>query len=76
MVIEHAADLEQAWAIVVFLYPPAASDTWPSPEVAAKEIVSGQRVATTAMGQGDNEPDAAYCLRYVLTLLAEQTDAP
>ena len=75
MVIEHLADLEQAWATVVSFYPRAVSDPWPSPEVAAKEVIAGQRVAVTAMGQGDNEPDAAYCLRYVLTLLAEETDA-
>jgi hypothetical protein len=75
MVIEHLEDLEHAWVTAINLYPVAVTNGWPSAEVAAKEVIAGQRVALTAMDQGDNESDAAYCLRYVLTLLSEETDA-
>jgi hypothetical protein len=75
MVIEQLADLEQAWSTAARLYPSAVTLDMPCASVVARQIIAGDRVATTAMGQGDNESDAAYCLRYVLTLLAEETDA-
>jgi hypothetical protein len=75
MVIEHLADLERAWSTATKLYPVAVIVDMPCASLAAQQIVAGERIATTAMGQGDNESDAAFCLRYVLTLLAEETDA-
>lgn len=75
MVIGHLADLEQAWSTASSMYPRAVVDGLPTANDAARAIVAGELMASTAMGQGDNESDAAYCLRYVLTLLAEETDA-
>jgi hypothetical protein len=75
MVIEHLADLERAWSTAAALYPHAVTADMPCAAIAARQIVDGDRIAVTALGQGDNESDAAYCLRYVLTLLAEETDA-
>lgn len=75
MVIGHLEDLEQAWSTAIALYPQAVTAGMPCASIAARQIIDGSRVAATAMGQSDNESDAAYCLRYVLTLLAEETDA-
>ena len=69
-----------AWEAALTLYPLEVAESWLATEGRsvddlADRVASGRLVAVTAMPQGDGEPDEAYCLRYVLTVLAEVTDA-
>jgi hypothetical protein len=81
MVDAHMEYLVPAWRIALSQYP-AEVVVGLFSEVCdgdarslARRVVEGELVAVTAMPQGDGEPDDAYCLRYVLTFLAEATDS-
>jgi hypothetical protein len=84
MVTAHLEFLIPAWDTALRLYPAEVAESWlraqagrvdiPASDLACR-VVLGELAAATAMPQGDAEPDDAYCLRYVLTLLAEATDS-